>query len=159
MKIKIFTYILLSISFSVSGQNSDALTILENGNIGINNDNPKSQLDVKGEVIFADKLTLQGNLKLSGQMNATNDINTTGKIKENGQHHQRTCSQSLGTLFSRSTSPCGRTPSPQKACKTEYNHQRSQKTSFNSLKPFPDSQSTIRADLCDKFDGIATRNQ
>ena len=56
-------------------------------------------------------------------------------------------------------SPCGRTLGHKGLVKHNEIIQDHKNTSFNSLKRFSDSYSTIWDDLCGKFEGIATRSQ
>ena len=64
-----------------------------------------------------------------------------------------------GGVFGRQKKPCRRTLGHKEVAKHNEIIQDHKNTSFDSLKPFPDSYSTIWDDLCGKFEGIATHSQ
>ena len=87
------TYLIFLAFTSQAMAQTDALTILPNGNIGIGTMTPSQRLEVQGSIkalgkIQAQELDVQGNIKALGQVQAQEllvmgTINTQGKVKEN----------------------------------------------------------------------------
>ena len=93
------------------------------------------------------------------KVNNTNSKSHIGGLLEPQNQWKRTCSEILGTRFLQKKSPCGRTLNPKGLVKWNEIIQHHKIESFDSLKPFSESYSTILDDSYSKIKRTATRSQ